>query len=264
MELFGFSAAKIITILIIAIVIFGPDKVPEMARTVGRTIRDVRRYVDDMTKEFNDATGGLREEFAGIAQDLRGELEATQADLRSQLDLTDVFKDVAASVTEPSVSPTLSLPSESIATPVAPSPIIDEAAAHPAAIASNPLTEVATPGMIVPANRNGDGSKSVRQATKADPFADLVPLTATRHDGLAALSRNGPLETDGMRTIGVSPIAPRRTVGHSVAGSAYLRRKSATVAPCRGLCRSARPDGGASIYRFTASHMPVTALAAAP
>lgn len=72
MELFGFSAAKIITILIIAVVIFGPAQVAEMVKTVGRTIRDVRRYLNDMTKEFNDATGGLREEFAGIAQDLRG------------------------------------------------------------------------------------------------------------------------------------------------------------------------------------------------
>ncbi len=44
MEILGFSAAKIILILIIAIVIFGPDKVPEMARTVGKTIRDVRRH----------------------------------------------------------------------------------------------------------------------------------------------------------------------------------------------------------------------------
>lgn len=232
MEILGFSAAKIILILIIAIVILGPDKVPEMARTVGETIRDVRRYLNDMTKEFDAATGGLREEFAGIAQDLRGELEATQADLRSQLDLTDIFGDVAASVTDASAGPTFSLLSEPIATPVVPSPIDDQAVVHPSAVASSTPAEMATPETIVLSN--GSGTRSPRHATKADPFADLVRSTASRPDG----PPDGRLTTDGLRPGGVPPHAPRRAIGHSVAGSAYVRRKSATVAPCRRLCRS--------------------------
>ncbi len=141
----------------------------------------VRRYLSDMTKEFDAATGDLREEFAGIAQDLRGELEATQADLRSQLDLTDVFGDVAASVTDAPAGPTLSLPSEPIATSVVPSPIDGEAVVHPPAVASSTPAEMATPETIFPSN--GSGTRSPRHATKADPFADLVRSTAPRPDG---------------------------------------------------------------------------------
>src|SRR5487761_618155 len=92
MEFFGIGAPELMVILIIAIVMFGPDKIPGMAAQVGKTIRDFRRYTSELTKEFDAATGDLRQEFQNIAGDLRGELEATQADLRSQLDLTDAFK----------------------------------------------------------------------------------------------------------------------------------------------------------------------------
>src|SRR3954452_8235082 len=92
MELFGVGAPELMVILVIAIVLFGPDKIPTMAAQVGKTIREFRKYTSDLTKEFDAATGDLRQEFQTIAGDLRGELEATQADLRNQLDLTDVFK----------------------------------------------------------------------------------------------------------------------------------------------------------------------------
>ena len=92
MEFFGIGAPELMVILVIAIVLFGPDKIPTMAAQVGKTIRDFRRYTSELTKEFDAATGDLRQEFQTIAGDLKGELAATQADLRSQLDLTDYFK----------------------------------------------------------------------------------------------------------------------------------------------------------------------------
>jgi hypothetical protein len=60
-----------------------------MARTAGRTIRDLRRYLRDITTEFDAATRGLRAEFTTVAHDLHEQMYSIQADLRSQLDLTD-------------------------------------------------------------------------------------------------------------------------------------------------------------------------------
>lgn len=94
MEFFGLSSAKIILILIIAVVLLGPDQVPQMVRTVGKFIRDFRRFTSEMSKEFNEATGDLRKEFTDTIGDLKGEIEQTQSDLRSQLDpLTDTLRD---------------------------------------------------------------------------------------------------------------------------------------------------------------------------
>jgi len=165
MELFGFSAAKIITILIIAVVIFGPAQVAEMVKTVGRTIREVRRYINEMSKEFNEATGGLREEFAGIAQDLRGELAATQADLRSQLDLTGIFAEATATVTESRATP----------------PVIALGGVGPPLASPIPLGNIGTPttvgvsrAVIVPADE--EAKKAPRWVTQTDLSASLAVL----------------------------------------------------------------------------------------
>ncbi len=253
MELFGFSAAKIITILIIAVVIFGPAQVAEMVKTVGRTIRDVRRYLNDMTKEFNDATGGLREEFAGIAQDVRGELAATQADLRSQLDLTGIFAEAAATTTEskrPSVLASATGP-ESIAGALPPPARESRPASVPTPIGNGPTAIGGVPVAATPTREAGD--RAVQRATKADPLADLPMLTSSRPDSDAVLTTiAGPPRSGG------SPRAPRRTIGRSGAGTAYLRRKDSASASCRGLCRSAcvhhAPDiNGLTVLRATAS-----------
>lgn len=238
MEILGFSAAKILTILIIAIIIFGPDKVPEMARTVGRTIRDVRRYMTAMTAEFNDATGGLREEFTEIAQDLKGELAATQADLRSQLDLTSVFAEAAATIPP-------------VASPAAPSPAPEHRVAVASAVpsADDPHSAHDTlPEVTAPLSDADD--RGTRRATKANPLADLVVLAAHRPDRDATPSQNGHGKSKALRQI----------VGRSVAGSAYRRRKGPAS---KGLCRSAHVRPGVDIHGLTALHATRSARVAA-
>jgi TatA/E family protein of Tat protein translocase len=243
MEIFGFSAAKIITILIIAIIIFGPDKVPEMARTVGRTIRDVRRYMNAMTAEFNEATGDLREEFTGIAQDLRGELDATQADLRRQLDLTGIFNEAAATVAEPPAS--APIVAAAPITGLAASQLLhDEAEPPPAAPMSERPIAVAMPEAIKPVSSNG--KRVAVRATKADPYADLAVLAV--HDP----------RRDAAQGIVASAHA-RRVIGHSVSGTAYLRRRGATPVSCRGICRSARVHHETDNCVATAAPTPISA-----
>ncbi len=48
---------EILLILVIALIIFGPGKIPEIARTLGRTVRAFRKATSDLTtavtKELN-------------------------------------------------------------------------------------------------------------------------------------------------------------------------------------------------------------------
>jgi TatA/E family protein of Tat protein translocase len=232
MEFFGIGAPELMVILIIAIVMFGPDKIPTMAAQVGKTIRDFRRYTSELTKEFDDATGDLRKEFHNIAGDLRGELEATQADLRSQLDLTDVFKAdtpkeaVAAGVattSEPSLAALETATdgggtATAVAEPAPPEPIT-VMTPYAESLAAREATEIAT------------ATPSV--ATKADPFADLVTLVVgapAAEPGAIADAVAAPEtipDAAGSETTAPATNGHRKVVGGSVAGSKYSRRKSA-------------------------------------
>jgi len=41
-----------LAIAVIALLLFGPDKLPEMARTVGRVIRQLKKMSEDLTDEL--------------------------------------------------------------------------------------------------------------------------------------------------------------------------------------------------------------------
>lgn len=60
MSLFGMGGMEIMVIMIVALIIFGPGKLPEIGAQVGKAVRDFRRTTNDLTREFNDSTSDLR------------------------------------------------------------------------------------------------------------------------------------------------------------------------------------------------------------
>jgi sec-independent protein translocase protein TatA len=40
----GIGTGEIILILIIALLLFGPDKLPELGKILGKTVREIRKY----------------------------------------------------------------------------------------------------------------------------------------------------------------------------------------------------------------------------
>jgi sec-independent protein translocase protein TatB len=58
---FDLSLTKIAVLLVLAIVIFGPDQLPKVAAQAGRTLRELRRLADGARR---DLTEGLGPEFS--------------------------------------------------------------------------------------------------------------------------------------------------------------------------------------------------------
>lgn len=51
----NFGTWEIILILFVALLVFGPGKLPEVAKTIGKTLGDIRKYTSGVQKEFQDA-----------------------------------------------------------------------------------------------------------------------------------------------------------------------------------------------------------------
>ncbi|MBM2810150.1 MAG: putative twin-arginine translocation protein, TatA/E family [Chloroflexi bacterium] len=65
MEIFGMGPLELGLIMALALIVFGPDKLPEIARQVGRTVGEIRRISSEVTSEFqrsirDDASIGQR------------------------------------------------------------------------------------------------------------------------------------------------------------------------------------------------------------
>ncbi len=61
MGFFGIGTGEILLILVLALIIWGPGKLPEIARTLGKTVRTLRKASFDLTnavtKEIEKETG---------------------------------------------------------------------------------------------------------------------------------------------------------------------------------------------------------------
>jgi Tat protein translocase TatB subunit len=78
--MFGIGTWELIVILILALIVLGPEKLPDMARKVGRTVARLRHTAEEVKREI-DLEGIERE----ISQD--GDLAELQEslDLRAQM-----------------------------------------------------------------------------------------------------------------------------------------------------------------------------------
>ncbi len=51
----NFGTWEIMLILVVALLVFGPGKLPEVAKTIGKTMGDIKRYTTGIQKEFQEA-----------------------------------------------------------------------------------------------------------------------------------------------------------------------------------------------------------------
>ncbi|MFN0071226.1 MAG: twin-arginine translocase TatA/TatE family subunit [Chloroflexota bacterium] len=55
MNFLGMGPMELVLIMVLALIVFGPGKLPEIAGQVGRMVRDFRSATSDMSSEFNKA-----------------------------------------------------------------------------------------------------------------------------------------------------------------------------------------------------------------
>ena len=58
--MFGIGMGEMIVIFGIALVVLGPKRLPELARSLGRTLAEFRRTATDLRREFADVTEDAR------------------------------------------------------------------------------------------------------------------------------------------------------------------------------------------------------------
>jgi len=51
------SFSGILLIMVIALILFGPEDLPKVARTIGKMIFEVRKVTNELTKEFQGSMG---------------------------------------------------------------------------------------------------------------------------------------------------------------------------------------------------------------
>ena len=53
--MFGIGMTELLVILVVALIVFGPTKLPELARSLGKAMNEFRRASNDLRASFNEA-----------------------------------------------------------------------------------------------------------------------------------------------------------------------------------------------------------------
>lgn len=91
-ELFGVGALEALLVLVIAMVVVGPQRLPEIARQSGRWYRVARRYTSEITADLRGALNELEEDVKADTEDLHSirEIEDDLDGIADQARPTDV------------------------------------------------------------------------------------------------------------------------------------------------------------------------------
>ncbi len=66
--MFGIGFIEITIIIAIALIVIGPEKLPEMMKVVGRTFGEFKRAAEDVRKSMNDVQDNVTKEVSEVEE----------------------------------------------------------------------------------------------------------------------------------------------------------------------------------------------------
>jgi len=219
--MFGIGFGELIVIFVVALLVVGPERMPELARKLGTTIRDLRRMYDNMRAElgpdFDEIEEGIRtlrsldprRELDTYGRKLIGDL-ARDVGPEAEALLNKSPQEIGGSIKQAITSPLLTATTEaSAALSVAPvEPAVSTSAAPDVDIAptESPSFSVAYPAeqMVVVAPADAPMAAKPRRRTKmytlpaAEASDTVLPATGVVPE-LAAQPEQPPAEAKPRR-----------------------------------------------------------------
>jgi TatA/E family protein of Tat protein translocase len=80
------SGGEFLIILVAVFFIFGPKKMPEIARKMGRTMNELKKASSDITREFREETNSIKNELLSARESVRRETEVITKEVSETFD----------------------------------------------------------------------------------------------------------------------------------------------------------------------------------
>jgi len=195
MELFGVGAGEALLVLVITLIVVGPQRFPEIAREGGRWFRMARRFTAEITADVRSAIDELEEEVAAEGDELRSireigtEVESglreSAADIRrigreTDADATVAIDGAGAEASSADAATSPAARRETAVKPTAPRPDIAEL--------QRPRTAAEMQKQLA------DAYRGVREGAGARPATSSAASTST---GAAASTNGAATSTEG-------------------------------------------------------------------
>jgi sec-independent protein translocase protein TatB len=126
-EFLGIGYQELLLVLVLLLVVVGPERLPHMAYQIGKAVRQMQSYARAVRDEFGEEIGFLEEQYKVV----KGEIDSTTQELREHTARIDSeFREATAALNAPIPFPTAAAASSPAAVP-APAPADPVAAFAP-------------------------------------------------------------------------------------------------------------------------------------
>jgi sec-independent protein translocase protein TatB len=86
MQFIGIGLPELLLILVLAVIVIGPERLPEFAGQLARWIRQARAYAEYVSRDFNEVISELEKEVGANREDLREIASVLRRDTGSVLE----------------------------------------------------------------------------------------------------------------------------------------------------------------------------------
>lgn len=76
--MFNLSGSELVFLLVAGLVVFGPDRLPGIVRSVAKTYTDVKRAAQGVERDLKDAFAEPVDQIRTMTSDIKSELEGTR------------------------------------------------------------------------------------------------------------------------------------------------------------------------------------------
>lgn len=207
--MFGISGTELVIILFFGFLIFGPDKLPQMGKTVGRAIRQFRtaseaankKFKEQVADPFNDAIAPYKDQIEEHSKPLQEDINAINDTLNETKSMfTDPFKDML----KPTPKPAAAKPGVAIPMGTSEGAARTAGAATDDATAKKPSKAASIYAEADSASSGGNGSSEMFDSGD-DPFEGILEMPESKPAKTGAGMQEGAVCADAIQDAAEQP-----------------------------------------------------------
>lgn len=80
------GGGEVFLIVLVIIMFFGSDKLPGIAKGIGKGLREINEAKQQIQDEIQKSTSGIREEIKKHTSDIQSEIESSRTTVKEQVD----------------------------------------------------------------------------------------------------------------------------------------------------------------------------------
>ena len=80
------SGSELVLVLLLALLFFGANSIPEIARTLGKGMREFKKATSDIQREFEDHTSGLKKDVNDFTNSVNSESNKLSRKIEEELE----------------------------------------------------------------------------------------------------------------------------------------------------------------------------------